>query len=136
MQSAMVVYLFMVYLYTNFYMYSQLNCQPFQIVFYRLCQCHKYSCRGTGWGWCGATKWLVNPPCKLKTAKQHQLVLFFSAPHNTKTAKSMVHHTSHTCGDLQPAVCLFGEIRPFKDNTHEHLTSLRNKLQQKQPWQL
>ena len=46
----------------------------------------------------------------------------------------MAKLTSQLCGDLQLAVCLSREMKPFKDHpsTHGHLTSLRNKPKQKQ----
>ena len=52
-----------------------------------------------------------------------------------KAAKSMGKLISQSCGTIQLAVCLPGEMEPYKDHpsTHECPTSLRNKSQQKQP---
>ena len=46
----------------------------------------------------------------------------------------MVKLISQSCGEQQQAVCCQGDMETFEGNpgTHEHLTSLRNKLQQKQ----
>ena len=75
-----------------------------------------------------------NPLCKVKTAKQHHLVLFqLYITH--KTVKPMPDLTSQSCGDLKLADCLSKGDEPFKDHlsTHGRLTRLRNKPQQKQP---
>ena len=83
--------------------------------FYWLHQYHKHSYRGESGGWWpwGAMKWFVNPLCKLKTAKWHQLVLF-SVSHNT-TKQLNPSPTS-------PASCVAGWLLVQGRSSHSKIT--------------
>ena len=138
MKFAMIPQLFIIYLPTNYWVNSQLNFLPFQIVFYWPSQYQQHSHKVGGWGERAATKWQAKVMSSLKLAKWHPLVPIFTSKYHTRPLNPWPNSSASPLVNYSQLSTCQGDMQPFEgdSSTHEHLTSLRNKPQQKQPRQL
>ena len=134
----MILQLFMIYLFTNYRVNSQLNFLPFQIVFYLCSQYQWHFYRVGGWGWAGSHEVAGKGSVFTKISQMASIGAIFTSTYHSKQLNPWQNSPASCVVKYSQLSAFQGDMQPFEGhpNTHGHLTGLRNKPQQKQPRQL
>ena len=134
MKFATILQLFIIYLSTNYWLNSQQNFLPFQIVFL-LSQPIPVA---TPTGQVDSHEVVGKGYVFTKTSHMASIGAIFTSIYHTKQLKPWPNQSASRVVSYKQLSACQGNTQPFEGepSTHGHLKSLRNKPQQKQPRQL
>ena len=128
----MILWLFIIYLFTNHWVNSQLNCLPFQIVFTAIANTTRTLIR-----WDGQSQSAGQGYFNTKNNQIASIGAIFISTYHTKQLNPWPNPSANRMVNYSQLSTCLGEMEPFEahPSSHGRLTSLRNKSQQKQPVQ-
>ena len=132
MKFATILQLFIIYLFTNYRVNSQLNCLPFQIVFTGVTNITSTPTGWEGGGQAGSHKVASKGYVFTKTRQIASIDVIFTSTYHTKKLNPWPHSSASCVVDYSCLSACQGDMEPFEGNlnTYGHLTRLGNKPQE------